>query len=330
MKQSSAKLWILYQLNSKLKKIVKEKSKTQEAIAELQAHLDETNKNIAELEATIKKQKTNLTNRLRGISKMKGSQLMGFLLSSSSASDLERNLKILSLVIQHDQAQIKDFQLNNHQQTIEKQKLSERINHLNEKNDELLTKEAQYKKDQSLKQNLVTKLKSSRLFALQQISVLRKKTDEMHLDDYSLLDPLLKPSFYEQKGFLLKPVDGTQVVRFGLEKDSEHQVQTLNKGIHFSVPEGSAVRAVFEGEVTFSGILPGFGPTVIVDHGDHFYTVYGSNKKLDVDVGQQIKKHQVIAYSGIDMKISSPGTYFEVRHFSEPDDPQKWMKGQIQ
>lgn len=326
-KKQRKALLALYQLNQKLKNIVKDKSKIQNEIDELKIHLDETNRNISELQIVIKKQKANLANRLRAISKMKGSQLMGFLLSSASASDLERNLKILALIAQHDQQQIKEFQSNNHQKIIEKQKLNERLGKLTEKNKDLEVKESRYKGDQATKQLLVERLKKSRLFNLQQISSLREKTKEMNIEDSSLLDSILMPSFYEQRGLLPKPVDGEMVARFGIEKDESYQVQVINKGIYFSVPEGSAVRSVFDGEVSFLGNIPGFGLTVIVDHGDHFYTVYGSNKKTDVEIGQKIKKHQVIAASGIDLKMNKPGTYFEVRHFSEPDDPQKWMKG---
>ena len=55
-----------------------------------------------------------------------------------------------------------------------------------------------------------------------------------------------------------------------------------------------------------------------------------NNKKIDVGEGQQITQHQMIAQSGIDTKTDLPGIYFEIRHFSEPDDPQKWMKGKIE
>lgn len=327
IKQKKA-LDVLLRLNSKIKSIVKNKSKIQNSINDLQAHLDETNRNISELETIISKQKSLLAERLRAISKMSASQIMGFLLSSSSASDLERNLKILGLVAQRDQKTIKEFQANNRSREVERNKLTERMKTLQDKNLELSQQEYLFIHQQDMKTDLVNTLRKNRLFNLKKISELRQKTQNLNLEDNGVLDTLFKPSFYEQKGHLVQPVEGKVTHRFGLEKDQSHPIQVQYKGVHLSTAEGSPVKSVFEGEISFAGILPGFGPTVIVDHGDHFYTVYGNNKKIDVSEGQKIQKHQVIAHSGFDFHTDEPGIYFEIRHFSEPDDPQKWMKGQ--
>ncbi len=327
LKQRKA-LDVLQRLNLKIKKIVKNKSKIQNSIDELQVHLDETNRHITELEAVILKQKSLLAERLRAISKMGASQVMGFLLSSSNAADLERNLKILGLIVQKDQKMIKEFQTNNHELALEKNKLTERMNVLQSKNLELSQQEYMFTHEQDLKKDLVDTLRKNRLFKLKQISELRKKTQGMDLEDNGILDGFLRPSFYEQKGRLLAPVEGKVTRQYGLERDLIHPIQIQHRGVHITAPEGSPVKSVFEGEITYVGILPGFGPTVIVDHGDHFYTVYGNNKKIDVNEGQKIQKHQVIAQSGMNIHMNEPGIYFEVRHFSEPDDPQKWMKGQ--
>ena len=329
IKQKKA-LRILYQLNFKIKKIVKEKSKMQNAINELEAHLNETNRNISDLEVLIQKQKLSLAERLKIISKLGASQLLGFLVKSTSSAELERNLKILGLVIQKDGKSIKEFQNNSRQLFVEKEKLAERLNMLQVKNYELGKQEEKFGREQNFKQNIVNSLKKSHLFNLQKISELRKQDHNMSAEDKGLLEALLKPSFYEQKGNLFKPIEGKLTGSFGLEKDPIHSIQIQNHGVRFTAPEGTAVKSVFEGEVSFAGNLPGFGLTVIVDHGDHFYTVYANNKKIDVGEGQQITKHQMIAQSGIDTKTNLPGIYFEIRHFSEPDDPQKWMKGQIE
>lgn len=328
IKQKKA-LDVLYRLNKKIKSLVKNKSKIQNSINELQVHLDETNKNIVDLEIILRKQKSLLAERLRVISKLGASQLTGFLLSSSSSADLERNLKILGLVIQKDQRSIKEYQSNTRALEVEKSHLTERLKVLQSKNEELNQQEYVFTREQDLKIGLVNTLKKNRLFNLQKITELRKKTVDLNIEDNGILDSLLKPSFYEQKGHLATPVEGKVVHAFGLEKDQVHPIQLQYRGVHFSTPEGSPVKSVFEGEISFVGNLPGFGPTVIVDHGDHFYTVYGNNKKIDVNEGEKIQKHQIIAQSGIDAHTNEPGIYFEIRHFSEADDPQKWMKGQI-
>ena len=47
---------------------------------------------------------------------------------------------------------------------------------------------------------------------------------------------------------------------------------------------------MFSGEVAFAGKLPGYGRTAIVDHGDHYYTVYGWLGSLNVENGEKIQQ----------------------------------------
>ncbi len=85
------------------------------------------------------------------------------------------------------------------------------------------------------------------------------------------------------------------------------------------------MKAIFSGTVAFADEVPGFGTTVIIDHGDHYYSVYSHNKKLFVKPGESIKEQQVIGHSGRSAINLADGLYFEIRHFSEPLDPQSWL-----
>jgi septal ring factor EnvC (AmiA/AmiB activator) len=76
-------------------------------------------------------------------------------------------------------------------------------------------------------------------------------------------------------------------------------------------------------------VVDGFGQTLIVDHGDHYYTVYSHNETISVNVGDEVGQNQVVATVGSNPELSRDGIYFEVRHFSEPYDPQSWMKGSL-
>ena len=87
------------------------------------------------------------------------------------------------------------------------------------------------------------------------------------------------------------------------------------------------VKAVFQGKVSFADNLPGYGPTLIIDHGDHYYSVYAFNKALQVHAGDQVRQSQTVAFSGPSDRPVGDGLYFELRHFSEPLDPKQWMKG---
>ena len=109
--------------------------------------------------------------------------------------------------------------------------------------------------------------------------------------------------------------------KFGVVHNEQFNLTLPHKGVKLSTLHAEPVHSVFDGSVAFAGALDGYGPTVILDHGDHYYTVYAGNAQLQVKKGDEVKQNQVIAETGSD------GLYFEVRHFSEPHDPKAWLKG---
>ena len=87
------------------------------------------------------------------------------------------------------------------------------------------------------------------------------------------------------------------------------------------------MKAVADGRVVYSGAVQGLGRTVIIDHGDHFYTVYANAQDIFVNLNSQVQENQKIASVTEAPFDKESGLYFEVRHFSEPTDPAPWMKG---
>jgi len=80
----------------------------------------------------------------------------------------------------------------------------------------------------------------------------------------------------------------------------------------------STVKSVFDGKVAYVGPIPGFGQTVILDHGNHYYSVYSYNLETKVFQGEKVFKGQTLALSGNQL-------YFELRHYSNAIDPEKWI-----
>ena len=65
---------------------------------------------------------------------------------------------------------------------------------------------------------------------------------------------------------------------------------------------------------------------VIIDHGDHYYTLYAHAEELFKAEGDMVKAREVIASAGPDAIMGGPGLHFEVRHHGKPVDPLKWLK----
>src|SRR5690606_35031429 len=126
---------------------------------------------------------------------------------------------------------------------------------------------------------------------------------------------------FEFKGSLLFPVTGRVVKDFGLFEDEEFHYRLAHKGLLFQVKPKTKVRSIHEGKVAFAAEISGHGRTLVVDHGDHYYSVYAMTDSLLVKIGDHGKVGQALAES-------SDYTYFEIRHFSDAIDPKPWMRGE--
>lgn len=96
------------------------------------------------------------------------------------------------------------------------------------------------------------------------------------------------------------------------------------RGIFIRAASGD-VRAVAGGTVVFADWLRGFGNLIIVDHGDHYLSIYGNNEALLKQVGSTVRGGDTIASIGSSGGASESGLYFELRHQGQALDPLKWV-----
>jgi septal ring factor EnvC (AmiA/AmiB activator) len=88
---------------------------------------------------------------------------------------------------------------------------------------------------------------------------------------------------------------------------------------------GDEVRAIAHGRVAFADWLTGFGLILILDHGDGYMSLYGSNDALVRAAGDWVKRGEVLAIAGSSGGQSAAGVYFELRRNGRPVDPVRWL-----
>jgi len=98
-----------------------------------------------------------------------------------------------------------------------------------------------------------------------------------------------------------------------------------HNGIDIDVPEGTVVHAAASGNVYFTGDQEGYGTTVILEHPDGFYTIYGHLSVVYVHQGQFVEVGQQIAESGNTGISSGPHLHFEIRNGEFPVDPLRYL-----
>ncbi len=128
------------------------------------------------------------------------------------------------------------------------------------------------------------------------------------------------------KGLLNWPVIGKVIRPFGRIRLPQTGTYILSRGISIAVPEGTPVRAVFDGKVRFAGWYTGYGKLVILDHGHEVYTLYAHNREIRVRVGQIVAKGAIIAISGQTASLQGPVVYFEIRRYARAENPLDWLR----
>lgn len=131
-------------------------------------------------------------------------------------------------------------------------------------------------------------------------------------------------------GSLDWPVEGNLVYRFGLERRPNGTVLRWN-GIGIGAPQGEPVQAVKAGTVVLAGPFEGYGPTVILDHGGGFYTLYLYLEDVGVVEGHPVREGQVVGTVGGAQTPEGPHIEFQIRApvaggTTQAMDPLQWLK----
>lgn len=95
------------------------------------------------------------------------------------------------------------------------------------------------------------------------------------------------------------------------------------RGVLVVASRDTAVRAVHPGRVAFLGKTR-FGETVVLDHGDRHYTVYGDLHHIEVKFGEVVSHRARLGWV-LRFGKKAPSLYFEVRKGDEPLDARHWL-----
>jgi murein DD-endopeptidase MepM/ murein hydrolase activator NlpD len=110
---------------------------------------------------------------------------------------------------------------------------------------------------------------------------------------------------------LLPPVNGIITSSVGLRLDPIDGIPKNHNGVDIAVPEGTPVKPVESGIVSYSGWRSGYGNIVILDHADGMTTIYAHNFRNLVSQGMNVEIGTTIALSGSTGRSTGPHLHFE-------------------
>ncbi|MGM0593541.1 MAG: M23 family metallopeptidase [Pseudomonadota bacterium] len=112
---------------------------------------------------------------------------------------------------------------------------------------------------------------------------------------------------------------------YGTRNDPFTGKPEFHKGVDLAGKDGSDIISVASGVVTWSGRRYGYGNLVEVNHGNGYTTRYGHCKEVVVEVGEKVKKGDVIAKMGSTGRSTGPHVHFEVWVDGKTVDPSKYL-----
>ena len=136
---------------------------------------------------------------------------------------------------------------------------------------------------------------------------------------------LRSKEFPKLKGQLAWPAEGRVITKFGRQWNPRLKTTTENPGVDIKGKPGSEIRTVLGGIVTTITFIRGFGTTIIIDHGNGFYTVYGHVTNIQTNEDSQVRGGDVIAYMGDSGSINGSQLHFEIWGQGKKLDPEKWL-----
>ena len=118
------------------------------------------------------------------------------------------------------------------------------------------------------------------------------------------------------------PTTSTNITsNFGPRGAPTAGASTNHQGIDIAVPSNSEVYACEDGVVKTAAFDDSAGNYVEVDHGNGYVSRYLHNNSFNVSVGDEVKKGDVVAFSGSTGTSTGPHCHFEIRFNGKAIDP---------
>lgn len=114
--------------------------------------------------------------------------------------------------------------------------------------------------------------------------------------------------------------------RYGYRSDPISGAPDFHAGIDFDGDYGTEILAVGSGVVSFSGVKPGYGKTVEIDHGNGYVTRYAHNSKNLVAVGDPVRDGDIIGKVGSTGRSTGTHVHFEVWRDGRVINPNEFVR----
>ncbi len=113
---------------------------------------------------------------------------------------------------------------------------------------------------------------------------------------------------------------------FGYRHDPFTGAGAMHSGLDFKGPIGTAILAAASGQVTYAGVMSGYGNCIEVTHANGLVTRYAHLSAFTVSLGQNVKRGVQIARMGSTGRSTGSHLHFEVRLNGQAINPLNFLE----
>ncbi|MBU4344439.1 MAG: peptidoglycan DD-metalloendopeptidase family protein, partial [Proteobacteria bacterium] len=323
-----------------LNNVGKRVSALRSELVSLDKNIHETTNAFNDLQQRIKTSEDYASNRLVAVYKLNLLGKMNVLVSAESINDFFQRKITMEQILAHD-AEVWGKLVKN------KDRLQRLLDRMNAQKTKKLLLETDLNKQIDIMSN-ENKKRSKLLVDIQSKKRLRLAAIEALKQTEAALDRTIQSfgqslgqsfgrasnkvknishgAFSSFKGLLKMPVKGKIIHFFGRHTNSQSKTLNFKTGIDIKADKGEPICSVYNGQILYSSWFKGYGNMIIIDHGNHFYTVYAHAEELFKAKGDYVEAGEVIATVGDTGSMIGPKLYFELRHHGKPINPLEWLK----
>ncbi|GAB4024517.1 MAG: hypothetical protein Fur0010_27790 [Bdellovibrio sp.] len=140
---------------------------------------------------------------------------------------------------------------------------------------------------------------------------------QIHQLDQFLLD---RESFVRSTPTLM-PTKGWITSYYGPRLSPTSFRMRMHEGLDIGGRPGTPIMAPADGRIAYSGVKPGFGNFIQIDHGYGVESFFAHNRDLYVKSGQLVRRGDLIASVGNTGASTGPHLHYEIRVNGTPVDP---------
>jgi murein DD-endopeptidase MepM/ murein hydrolase activator NlpD len=123
------------------------------------------------------------------------------------------------------------------------------------------------------------------------------------------------------------PVPGSISSTYGNRVNPISGREEFHRGLDLSIPQGTPILATADGIVSFSGWNSGGGNVIVVEHGHGYSTYYAHNQRNAVQVGQRVKRGELIGYAGATGHATGSHVHYEIWKDDRAVNPKEFIQG---